>query len=89
MGGTMLDKERKPKKLGDILVERGVITPYELEKTLELQKDIKRPLGEILVQMGYCAWDDIIRVLAEQYEIEACIGEVNINEELSRRKWER
>jgi len=84
MGGTMLDKERKPKKLGDILVERGVITPYELEKTLELQKDIKRPLGEILVQMGYCAWDDIIRVLAEQYEIEACIGEVNINEEFSK-----
>jgi len=76
-----LDAERKPKKLGDILIEQGIITQYELEKTLELQKEAKRPLGELLVQMGYCTWDDIVKVLAEQYEVHACIGEVKVNEE--------
>lgn len=76
-----MDAERKPKKLGDILIEQGIITQYELEKTLELQKEAKRPLGELLVQMGYCTWDDIVKVLAEQYEVHACIGEVKVNEE--------
>jgi len=79
--GKVLDAERKPKKLGDILIEQGIITQYELEKTLELQKEAKRPLGELLVQMGYCTWDDIVKVLAEQYEVHACIGEVKVNEE--------
>jgi len=76
-----LEKEVKPKKLGDVLIEKGIITPFELEKALETQSQLKKPLGEVLVQMGYCTWDDIVKVLAEQYGIEACIGEVKIDNE--------
>ena len=76
-----LEKEVKPKKLGDVLIEKGIITPFELEKALETQSQLKKPLGEVLVQMGYCTWDDIVRALAEQYGIEACIGEVKIDNE--------
>lgn len=76
-----MEKEVKPKKLGDVLIEKGIITPFELEKALETQSQLKKPLGEVLVQMGYCTWDDIVRALAEQYGIEACIGEVKIDNE--------
>ncbi|WP_206518797.1 GspE/PulE family protein [Fervidobacterium sp. 2310opik-2] len=77
----ILEKEVKPKKLGDVLIEKGIITPFELERALEMQSQLKKPLGEVLVQMGYCTWDDIVKVLAEQYGIEACIGEVKIDNE--------
>ncbi len=76
-----LEREVKPKKLGDVLIEKGIITPFELEKALETQSQLKQPLGEVLVQMGYCTWDDIVKALAEQYGIEACIGEVKIDDE--------
>ncbi|MCX7653184.1 MAG: ATPase, T2SS/T4P/T4SS family [Fervidobacterium sp.] len=76
-----LEKEAKIKKLGDVLIEKNIITPYELERALEMQQDLKKPLGEILVQMGYCTWDDIVKALAEQYQIHACVGEIKLNEE--------
>jgi type IV pilus assembly protein PilB len=73
--------EKKIMKLGDVLLEKGVIRPYELEQALQMQKDLHKPLGEVLIQMGYCTWDDIVKALAEQYEIQACVGEVKLNEE--------
>ncbi len=74
--------EKKYKKLGDVLIEKGIITPTELERALELQQEYKKPLGEVFVQMGYCTWDQIVRALAEQYEIEACVSKVSVNKEL-------
>jgi type IV pilus assembly protein PilB len=74
----------KPKKLGDVLVEKKIITPIELERALELQAEVRKPLGEVLVQMGYCTWDDIVKALAEQFGIQACTGEVQIDEEFAK-----
>jgi len=71
-------------KLGDVLLEKGIIKPSELEQALQMQKDLHKPLGEVLIQMGYCTWDDIVKALAEQYEIQACVGEVKLNEEFIR-----
>ncbi|MDM7321150.1 MAG: general secretion pathway protein GspE, partial [Fervidobacterium sp.] len=73
--------EKKIMKLGDVLIEKGIITPTELQNALELQKELRKPLGEVLIQLGYCTWDDIVKALAEQYEIQACVGEVKINDE--------
>jgi len=73
--------EKKIMKLGDVLIEKGIITPTELQNALELQKELHKPLGEILIQLGYCTWDDIVKALAEQYEIQACVGEVKLNDE--------
>lgn len=76
-----IDLEKKIKKLGDVLLEKGIVKPSELENALNLQKDLRKPLGEVLIQMGYCTWDDIVKALAEQYEIQACLGEIKPNEE--------
>ena len=39
----------KAKRLGDILVESGVLTNEDIEKALELQKGTNKRLGEILI----------------------------------------
>ena len=41
------------KRIGDILIEQGLITPQQLEEALKLQKEgNKRRLGEALIEIG-------------------------------------
>lgn len=42
-----------PKKLGERLVEQGLLTPEQLRIALELQKRTSRLLGEILLDLGF------------------------------------
>jgi type IV pilus assembly protein PilB len=57
------------KKLGEILVQRGHITPEQLSHYLRLQKGHSRPLGEILVDANLLTRDELIRFLGEQLGI--------------------
>ncbi len=41
------------KRLGELLVENGVITPSQLEEALEIQKEKGGMLASILLQLGY------------------------------------
>jgi len=60
------------RKLGAILVEKGLITNQQLEEALVKQRNaIGVPLGRILVKMGYVDEKTILGCLAEQYGIEA------------------
>lgn len=61
--------EKKYKRLGDILKEKGIITQEDLNYALQIQKKNRKPLGEVLVELGFCTWNQIIKALAEQYEI--------------------
>jgi hypothetical protein len=59
-------------KLGDLLVEKGLITKKDLEHALHVQKEsgyIKR-LGEVLVDEGFVTERQIAEVLAEQMSLE-------------------
>lgn len=60
------------KKIGQILVERGEITPETLEESLGLQAGTseKRLLGEILVDSGYIDEVALFSALAEQWGVE-------------------
>jgi type IV pilus assembly protein PilB len=42
----------KKKRLGDILIEAGLIDQKKLQEAIELQKISKERLGKILVQFG-------------------------------------
>ena len=53
-------------KLGEILIERNLITEEDLERALELQKERGDKLGKILVDMGFIAMRDVIAALSEQ-----------------------
>ncbi len=52
-------------RLGDRLLERGVVSPSELEVALGEQRRAHRPLGKILVSLGFASEADVVSVLAE------------------------
>jgi type IV pilus assembly protein PilB len=55
------------KQLGEILVERGVITRSQLEEILVYQKEKKILFGESLVQMKFGTEEDVVQALTCQY----------------------
>src|SRR6266567_1283078 len=56
-------------RLGEILIERKLITNEDLERALELQKERGDKLGKTLVDMGFVAMRDVLAALAEQLDI--------------------
>ncbi len=54
------------KQLGDLLIERGLITNEHLDDALKKQKVSGEPLGELLVKSKYVAEQDLLKILAEQ-----------------------
>lgn len=55
------------KQLGELLIERGVITKSQLDKALEVQKKKGGLLGQILVELGFTQEDQIAQSLTVQY----------------------
>jgi hypothetical protein len=56
--------------LGELLLEKGLVTRDELELALEEQADSNRLLGAILVERGYVSGPALAVALAEQYGVE-------------------
>jgi len=58
---------RGPKKpIGQILLERGLITQEQLDEALAIQTSNAEKLGRILVDRGYVKEKDVLRAYAEQ-----------------------
>ncbi len=55
-----------PKKMGEILIEKGLVTQDNLAFALELQRNSKMPLGEILLANNLLPERDLYSALAEQ-----------------------
>src|SRR5947208_16930638 len=63
-------------RLGELLIERKLITQEDLARALELQRE--RPgdkLGKILVDLGFIAQRDILSALSYQLEIPVVVIE--------------
>ena len=58
------------KRLGDMLIEAGYITPQQLSEALKIQKASGKRLGETLTDVGLVAEKDIIDVLCLQLGID-------------------
>ena len=54
-----------PKRLGDRLLEAGLITPHQLELALREQKRTGRLLGAVLHQLGFVSEQDVASFLAQ------------------------
>jgi type IV pilus assembly protein PilB len=63
----MMDFKRKKLRLGDVLVQNGVITEEDLQRGLERQKGSGRKLGETLVDEGITTEENIARALSKQF----------------------
>ena len=57
----------REKRLGELLIEAGLITEKELEKALDDQRFSNRKLGEVLVRLKYISEENLIRFLAKQH----------------------
>ncbi len=59
------------KRIGDILIEQGLITSQQLKEALEMQKNgNKKRLGEIFVETGAISREELYGVLQYVYETE-------------------
>lgn len=57
------------RRLGDLLVERGIATEEQVEEIIEQQGKSRKRLGQILVARGMASERDVLEVLAAQLEI--------------------
>lgn len=58
------------KRIGEILIEHGVLTQEKLKAALARQKEEPRRLiGELLIEMGFVTEEDIVVALATQFNI--------------------
>lgn len=62
-------QRQERKRLGDLLMEAGLISKEQLDSALELQKTTGRKLGVLLASEGIVTQEDIMRVLEEQMGI--------------------
>ena len=63
----LIDRDQGYKKLGEILVERGDLSPVEMQKVLMLQKRF----GELLVEQGIVTQEKVQSALVEQQHVKS------------------
>ncbi|WP_010252558.1 GspE/PulE family protein [Acetivibrio cellulolyticus] len=74
-------KKQVRKRLGDLLLEVGLITPEQLENALKIQKTTGKKLGEVLIAEGVVTHENIIEVLEFQLGIpHVDLEKYNINQ---------
>ncbi|MDP3787602.1 MAG: type II secretion system ATPase GspE [Candidatus Omnitrophota bacterium] len=59
-------KQERYKRIGQLLLEKGLINEHQLEQALEEQTLTGKLLGRILVDMGLVKEDDILQVLGSR-----------------------
>ena len=65
--GRTLDTAAK-RRLGEIVVERGLITSEQLQQALDHQRQTGGKLGETLVELGLLTRMALAGVLSEQWD---------------------
>jgi len=75
-----------PKKLvGQILLDKGLITDAQLDEALKVQKNTTEQVGRILVDLGYVTERDVLRAHAEQLGIPFLeLDSASIDEDVAR-----
>lgn len=56
----------KPKRLGEHLVEKGLLTEEQCQKALDLQKRTGKRLGQIVIELGFIKEEELLQVLSKQ-----------------------
>ncbi len=58
--------KQRPKQLGEMLVERGLLTQEQLDSALRDHRSMPKSLGRSLIDLGYIKERDLVSALAEQ-----------------------
>ncbi|HYB22052.1 MAG TPA: type II secretion system protein GspE, partial [Thermodesulfobacteriota bacterium] len=69
-------------RLGELLVNNGLITPKQLEEALQEQKISGNKLGSSLVKLGYISEKNLVSFLSRHYGVPAIdLNEIQIDPE--------
>ncbi len=72
--------EKKKSRVGEFLIEKGIITESQLNEALDLQRDnSERLIGEILVTLGALSREDLVMSL-ELYLMETDVYPSHVDE---------
>jgi type IV pilus assembly protein PilB len=66
----MVTAKRRPKQLGQILLEHGLLAQDQLDRALEEHRNTPKSLGRVLIDLGFIRERDLVRALAEQVGLE-------------------
>ncbi|HRR26742.1 MAG TPA: type II secretion system ATPase GspE [Acidobacteriota bacterium] len=66
---------QKKKPFGEVLVDKGVITPEELATVLNLRRQTHARIGKLLVDLGAVSESDLVRYLSEYLGIPCVRGD--------------
>jgi type IV pilus assembly protein PilB len=58
-----------PKKLGDILIAKGLLTEERITEAIEIQKRSSRRLGQIFIDKGWVPEQEVLLALGEQLSV--------------------
>ena len=56
-------------RIGDLLVQGGVVTELQLQTALDRQKQVGQRLGRVLIELGYVEEDQFLSFLSQQLQI--------------------
>ncbi|NLT62555.1 MAG: type II secretion system protein GspE, partial [Candidatus Hydrogenedentes bacterium] len=59
----------RKRRLGDVLLEQGLITEKQLQEAVALQRGSNQNLAQYLLERGYLAEEDLVIALSEQLGI--------------------
>jgi type IV pilus assembly protein PilB len=74
----ILRKYQKQIRLGDLLVNLGLIAEEQLSEALEAQKTVKKKIGEILLEKGFITETSLINTLSIQLGVKKIIPDLNL-----------
>jgi type IV pilus assembly protein PilB len=57
------------RRLGELLLERGLVTPDQLEQALKSRQDPRERLGQTLVRLGMLEESDVVELLGQQFSL--------------------
>ena len=73
------------KRIGDILVEQGIITKEQLEDGLRQQKNLGKKIGETLIALGFISESKLIDILSAQLDVQHIILDgIKVSADLTR-----
>jgi type IV pilus assembly protein PilB len=64
-----LRSANRPKRLGDILVAKGLLTEERIGEAIDLQKKTSRRMGQIIIDKGWVSELDVLGALSEQLSV--------------------
>lgn len=57
---------KTPARIGDLLIEQGLLTQEKIEEAIQLQKKLGKRLGQIVVEKGWVSEHDFLNSLSQQ-----------------------